>query len=341
MTTKNLEYYDQNPHELGSLDPETQEALMKELAAIDGAPAAAPVTPEPVKLAETPKADASDGDGKEKDESTAVLAPDGKSTIPYAVLQGERTQRAAAERALAEMGDTVTALNERLAALEAGEKDPGAKAGQSADEIEQAIAKLEEESPALGEAMREITSAMMATIRKQEEALTALTTDREQTDEELRREVNEQVQRAIDSQPALVAWKAGNPELWAQCGKIDDALKLDTAWQDKPYEERFAKVVEAMVAIHGESILPAGAPRAPKVEPPAPKPDAETIRKAAEAKLTAVEPKAITLTDMPPGAAPENSEQEKLENITVQQLHAKMAGMNPQQLQAYLRDVSV
>ena len=342
MTTKNLEHYIANPSDVDGLSEEEQQKLLAELTALDGAPPKeAPAKEAPAEPAKVAPAEGDDAKEPAKEPAKAdgevVLAPDGKSTIPYAVLQGERQARAAAEKALAEVTETMTSLTERIKALEAGDPDPG-KGGASADEIEQAIAKLEDEAPAVGESMREITSALLKTLREQEERLKALTETQEKTDEEIQNEVNEAVQRAIDAQPALVEWRANNPQLWAQAGKIDDALKLDPEWHDKPFEDRFAKVVEAMVAIHGDSIMPAGA-KAPEAKP-TPKPSAEEIKKAAEAALDKSKPKPVTLTDLPGGAPTEQSEEERVESMSPTQLLAKFQTMTAEQQQAYLRGFS-
>lgn len=347
MSKLTLEQLVADPSKFDPTDAEAHAAIMNELGAQEAPPKAKEPAKEPdedkPKEADDAKKEvakeAPEEPAKEPAKAEGVLAPDGKSLIPYAELQAAREGRRVAERALSEVTDQVVALNERIKALEEGRADPG-QDGKSADEIEAAFATLEEEAPSLVAPLRSAFDALLKQVRAQEDVVSSLKSTAEQTDEEIQKEVSTAVERAIDSQPALVAWRAQEDKrLWKQCQTLDNALREDPEWQDKPFEERFAQVVKSMVALHGDDILPASArPKEAKVETPGL--SSAQIKKAAEAKLNEAAPKAITLTDMPAGASPEQDEAERLENISPAQLLAKFDSMTPAQQQAYLRSVS-
>jgi len=333
-----------NPALVDSLDAEQHAALMREIAG--ESPEAAPATePKADEAAATDAAseatETSAAEPKvEKQEAvaeepkpTAILAPDGKSTIPYSVLQGERQARQAAEQATNRMGEQLAEMQERLKTLEAGDTP---KAAKEADDLRAEIAALADEAPALAPLHTKLVDRIEATEKKQAERDAA----DEEAREQARQRVIAEVNTNIDNNVALRTWKAERQDLFEEATAFDEVLAQQPQWQGKPMAERFAHVVNLMVANHeGEAILPAGA--TPKADPaPEPKkPDAAAIVKAAEAKLAKATPTVTTLSDLPAGAAPEQSEKEQLENMSITQVAARFEKMSPDQQQAYLRSV--
>jgi hypothetical protein len=342
-----------DPSKLDITDAAAHEAIMKELAALEGnAPAEAPKE-EPKAEAEPEKGDAAAAkteespaaktdDAKKEDAPKGVVAPDGKSIIPYGVLQGERTARQTAERALEEMSDRFAELQDRLKALESG-KPADATKSSDIDEINGQIDKLAEEAPEVAEMMRKIVSANQARVEELQAKLDKVETTQAKSEEEIEADINREVGEAIDNNPALTYWRAEKPELFAEAVAFDDVLKHRPEWQGKPFAERFEKVVKLVAADHaGEDILPAEPKQEPKVDPVKPKADPAAVAKAAEAKLAKAEqaPGVTTLSDLPAGAAIEQSEQEKLESMSSVELELKFRSMTPDQINAYLQKVS-
>lgn len=270
------------------------------------------------------------------DESDAagVATKDGKHVIPYSVLKSERERANRAEQLVRE-------TQERIAALEAAAKSgsQGAKDGEGA--------RTEAAQPAAGELSSEDLEALKEDFPTVHKALVALQAkasaieaglkpvvesqrDAEQT---AARTAYEQVQDAIDSVPKLAHIQAHDAAAFTMAKSLDATLRTDPAWADKPLSERFAKVVELLEVTRGPIQLPGAKPTAPS---------AEELAQAAKAKADAqarANRSAVptSLSEFPAGAPAANSEREAVEQMSVHQLHAKFAGMTPEQMDAYLQ----
>jgi hypothetical protein len=357
---RNLDHYISNPQDLDPTDAATVARLMQEAGGTMPTDKPDPDAPKgdaakaddaakgagDGKAADPPKEgddkpgtdakpDAKADDSKAEDgKGQAVLAPDGKSHIPYSVLKSEREGRAAAESATRDLAATVENLTAQLAALKAGKPADDADGNKTADEIEAEIEKIAAEAPALADSMRALIKAPLDAVRKLEEQVKSLSDDRAKEVTAEADAVNAEVQKAIDNNPNLVAWRTSeDTALWEEAKAVDTMLRSLPAWADKTFDQRFARVVELVAANHpGEDIVVKPAASEPsKEKPSAPaKPSQAEIEAAAARKLAATgAPKVATLTDMPAGAAPEQSESDKLENMSMLQLHAKFEGMTP------------
>jgi hypothetical protein len=340
----------EDPSKLDGLSAEEHAAIMKELAAVDGGESVPKVEPKADPVEEPEKTDDKSGaaktdDGKKEDPPTGVLAPNGKSIIPYGVLQGERNARQNAERALNDMSGTVVDLQERIKALESGKSTDAPKASEF-DTLNAEIDKLAEEAPEHAAVMRKIVEASQQQVTLLQEKLDKVDTNLAKSEEEIQAEIHREVATALDSNPALTHWKANNPELFAEAIAFDDVLKTQPKWDGKTFAERFEQVVKLVVADHaGEDILPevAKPKQDTKVDPvPAKTPDPVAVAKAAEAKLAKAEaaPGVTTLSDLPAGSPVEQSEQEKVENMSSAELWAKMSSMTPDKLTSFLQQVT-
>jgi hypothetical protein len=343
---RGLDHFTANPNDVANLTESEALALLAEMGGqvpvdpdVPKEPAAAEppkdepkVEPEkpaeaapPVKTEEPPK------------EGTAVLAPDGKSTIPYAVLQRERQRAAAAEGVVTEQTSLIDKLTARIEALEAGGK-PGTAAEK--DAIAEQIEALREEAPDVAAALATINEGINAKFAELQKTQSVISKAQEETEAEAQARVGREVQSAIDSNPALVHWRENNPDLYEEAKAFDNTLREQPAWAERTFSDRFAKVVELVVAMHDASVLP---PSDVKAAPPAQaKPAAltpEQIKAQALAKLATAAPPVTTITDIPGGKPAEQTESERVENMTVTQLAAKFDNMTPQQQQAYLASI--
>ncbi|HQR20114.1 MAG TPA: hypothetical protein PKV98_04570 [Burkholderiaceae bacterium] len=356
MTDKQrgLDHFISNPNDVANLTEAEALALLKEAGgdvpvdpdAPKAAPAAEPAKAEPAvePVKEEPKQEpkpeptpAAKADEPAK-EGTAVLAPDGKSLIPYAVLQRERQRAAAAEGTVSELTNLVDSLTERVKSLEAGGK-PATQ--DQKDEIAADIDRLREEAPDVADALAKINDRINARFEELGKKTAEVEKAQEETEAQALERIGREVQAAIDSNPALVHWRENNPELYEEAKAFDNTLRAQAVWADRPYSERFDKVVELVVAMHDKSVLP---PSAVKDEPkedvkPSAKLTPEQIKAQALAKLNEAAPPVTTITDIPGGKPAEQTENERIDNMTVTQLAAKFESMTPQQQQAYLASI--
>jgi hypothetical protein len=319
----------------------------EEPKAEDGEPAketaadAKPELKEEPKPAEEPPAKP-DAKADEKQEGTAVLAPDGKSTIPYAVLQKERDRARVAEGTVGELTDMVDKLTKRLEAQEASgnpatEKQVSENTA-AAEEITAAMEALRDEAPDVANALDKILGASNARIASLEKQLVDVTKSHEVSERAALQRINVDVQTAIDANPALVHWRENNPELYEEAKAFDNMLRQQPEWADRPFSERFDRVTKLVVASHDESVLPpsavktAAAAKAAALTP-------EQVKAQALAKLAGAAPVPTTITDIPGGKPAEQNEQERVETMDITQLGAKFMRMTPDEQQAYLAKI--
>lgn len=356
---RDIEHYVANPDDVANIDQATAARLLQEMGGLppptdepteEAKPAEAKPEPEakPAKEPDKPATDKPDAKAEEPKEGTAVLAPDGKSTIPYVVLQRERQrastadQRATtAEAAVSELTEMVDKLTKRIEAQEASGKPVTAKQegenAAAAEEISAVIEALRDEAPDVASAIDKIRAADNARIADLEKKLVDVTKSHEVTERAALQRINVDVQTAIDSNPALVHWRENNAELYEEAKVFDNMLREQPAWADRPFSDRFAQVVKFVVAAHDESVLPPAAAKA--ADPKGPALTAEQIKAQALAKLAKSAPVPSTLTDIPGGRPAEQTENERAENMDVTQLGAKFMRMTPEEQQAYLATI--
>lgn len=246
-----------------------------------------------------------------------VQAKDGKHVIPYSVLERERSRAARAESAL-------QALAAEIEQLKTGKPAAPAQVQLSEDEL----AQLDGDLPSVAKAIR----AQMAMV----ESLT-------NTVSQLQREQSvvvqtHEVEAAIAAIPDLAAWRDAasresdpDPLMFNRACDLDAVLRNDPVWANRSIAERFAKVVEAISALYG------GQSVAPKTEP-----DPADLKKAADAKLaSAPAPVPTSLSDIPGGAPPSQSDFETLESTSAVALGNRFLSMTPEQQDAMLARIGI
>jgi hypothetical protein len=312
VAEKNLDYYLQNPDELPS-DPEVIEGL---IAQQGGATETEQPEPEPTKEAEAPEPTTP----PEQQEPDVVLTKDGKRGIPYKVLASERERARVAEQAV----ETLTAQLEALKNSAPGEAPKPEAENALTDED---LAALGEDFPML----KKVIDGLTGQIQGLQETVTTLR-DREVSRIEVEaKSAGDSVQAAIDATPELLYWQQENPEMFERAVKFDDALLSDPNLKALPIGDRFARVVAIMEATYGKTELPPEYQKAP--------PAAELGSLAAKAIAKATQKVPRTLSDLPGGIPPAQSEQEQVESMSPRALEARMMKMSPDDLSAFLAKV--
>jgi hypothetical protein len=342
-----IEYYIEHPE---AVDP-TDSKLVERLLAATGEQPAEPEAEKPKEEAkpeaEKPKAEAKPETKPEvekpkeevkPEEPKGVLAADGKSVIPYSVLAGERQKNAQLNTAVGELTQVVNDLTATVESLQKGGEGKAPPSDAAIEKVRETIEKAREEAPWLAETLEAMLAGFDTKVKALNDRIETLTSARAQEETEIQNDVRREVTTAIDQVPVLAHLKASNPEAFATARAFDDQLKALPAWEGRPMVERFRKVAELTVAALGEDIVPAELRVAPQ---PAAKPQAKAgltdaeVKAAAQGKLKE-NPGVTTLTDLPGGASPAQTEEESLENISVQDLHRKFEKMSPDQIAAYV-----
>ena len=258
-----------------------------------------------------------------------VLAKDGKTVIPFAVLTSARERAKAAESLAEKQAQEI----ERLKAEKAGKTT--AQAEEAAVLSDEELAALAEDSPTLAK----ILKAQQGTITRLNEKINAVTTKTEQHEVEARTEAANAVQEAIDANPILAAWQVDEDQSrWNEAARMDRALRESPSWSGKSFNERFVKVVELTKAIFGEAVEPPKQDVKDVKVDKQPSPTEAEIKAAAEAKLAAKSKAAlpVSLSQIPGGTPPAVDERERVEQMSVQELGSKLLGMTKEQQEAYL-----
>lgn len=318
--TKDLAYYQNNPHELGNLSDAELDALAQGDTGSQpesGEPPEAAVT-DPVEVKEPAPATVE----PESAEPQGVATKDGKHIIPFEVLDRERKRVAELERIAREQAEQI----ETLAASATG-KEPE-KTGDDATVLSEAeLAELEVDYPAFGKLLR----AQQAQIKALGETVQNLNAEREQREEQGQRTVQQTIQEAIDDNPKLAYLQVQSPETWERAVRFDSTLRADPEWAEKSFADRFAKVVELYEATYGQIALATAKEPEPTKTP-------EELAKEAEAKLKAkAAPVPASLSAIPGGSTP------AADDVTAQlatksgpELTADFMRMSPQQIEAML-----
>lgn len=229
-----------------------------------------------------------------------VLGKDGQ-VLPHSVLKGAREEakqhRLAKQAAEAEAAQ----LREKLAAFEKGPaKDMRERAeeGLLTDEEREAFA----DSPVV---------KLEAAILEMRKLAKPEPTKAEAKPAQEERSVEDEVQEAIDSVPALATWQASDPVKWKRAVEQDDTLRESPRWKGRPEAERFAYVAQLVQAkrfddgeddsLERELLGPAPPPPSPPKEPTTPAKGRQDPAKLVEQARRAAP---NTLSDFKGGADP-------------------------------------
>lgn len=260
---------------------------------------------------------------KEEEDEPIVLNKSGKGAIPYSAHKGLRIENAT----LKEQLEAKEAKIQEFQALLQEKKDVkgDAKAVDVADAaLQKHLETLKQDFPELHQVISAVLDGSKKQADKLEETLAQLKREKEEAAAREAKTVNEQVTEAKENNPDLVHWELNDPEAWEEALAQDAALRSTAKWAKAPYEERFAEVVKRVRKIMPE----ASAPKTTK--------STEQVKAEAKAKLEkAPVRKPTTLSDIPSGADP-SSAKDDINNLSGQQLTAKLLNM-PEQRAAAMR----
>jgi hypothetical protein len=252
--------------------------------------------------------------------ASGVMSKDGKTVLPFAVVQSARAEKKAERDARLAAEAERDALRQQLEDLKAG-KTPTSTVD---DPLEAEIAEASVDFPLLGklyEQNKELRKEVQAMAKKAPAADTH--TDAHE------KSPADALQDDIDAVPVLATWQATDPEKFQRAQAIDVALHGSPKWRDKPRAERFAQVARQVAEEFDLQIDEPPAPTPTKTTPSRPDPKA-VIAKAARAAPN-------TLSDFKNGAP--DAGQERLERMPVTRQVARMAEMSDDEIDAYLARV--
>lgn len=261
-----------------------------------------------------------DAEGEEGEEPF-VEAADGKARIPYSVLQGERARRQELEARLRALEEGVGEQGRRDESDEPGDQAGEAEQGLSIDERIEAIKDL------VPDEVAELLSSMGEALKVSSER-TRFYEERELEREQVARDSRlNAVQEAIDSIPVLAEWQAADGDEWAEAVALDSALRALPKYAQMPAQDRFKEVVRRM----GGRLDDGGEQSTSKAG------DGGGQRPA---RPTPRDVPPTTLSDIPGGTPPEQSERDTIDKSDVTELYAQMERMTPDQISALLARVA-
>lgn len=267
---------------------------------------------------------------EQKDEGTPVVSPDGKGFIPYGVLKGTRQDLSDARRMLEE---TQARLQE-LESKAANSSTP--KAGQeieaeidatqkSIDDFEELLKPMEEDFPEFGKSLRVLHAKMESSLSSINERLAQTQTVANQVTEDRQAALIRARDESIDNNAHLSLWRSDDIDAWNLAAKHDERLRNDAEWRDKPFAERFAKVVQYTLVDKPDAKRPA----TPNTKDSQVDTDAR-VRAALEG--ASLDPPA-SLSHIPSGEAPVGTDMTDMSPV---QLEAMMEKMTPDQIGMFL-----
>ncbi len=186
-----------------------------------------------------------------------VSSKDGAHKIPYAVLEHERAEA----KRLREENESLRQAAAERDQLKAKLEKEGISLtdDQIAELTPEKLAELTEDYPAVGPAIKVLTSKLAALEAKSVQPVTTPATN--------------PIEAALQAVPDLLAWKDADADRFTFAVTVDEHLKSDPAWKDKPLSERFAEAAKRTRAAFGDAAPAAEQPGKPAAkEPPSSKP---------------------------------------------------------------------
>lgn len=265
-------------------------------------------------------------DGTNGERPKGIATQDGKHVIPYAVLEAARAESRRNAENSQRFSSELEQTKRQLQMLT-----------QQVNQAGMTPVKLPEES--------QITPEQIEMVRNEFPDLSGVFETMVQKIEYLQNaNANAQaaavvepagnpVADAIKATPDLEQWQSADPDRFSLAVHIDETLKSDPAWKDKPLAERFGEVVKRTKAAYGESV------EAPQTPAQATQPTAEELQKLADDKLAAVKT-ASSIPASPSDLGSTSTHQptllEQAASADHHQLTAMFSGMTEAQIDALL-----
>ncbi|NPC99417.1 hypothetical protein HOY33_01450 [Brenneria sp. hezel4-2-4] len=272
------------------------------------------------------------GQGQQAEQPKSILSKDGKHVIPYDVLEAERAEKRrvaeSSQRTAAELAETRRQLEVLTRQINAAGLQP-AQLPEKTQITPEQIASVRDSFP-------ELAGVLDSLVQKVEYLQSAQPAPVQQAASA------DPIMSALDATPDLKAWQTDDPDRFTLAVHIDETLKNDPAWKDKPLAERFGEVAKRTRAAYGETVESATQQQTPPAQD-AKQPTAEEIQqKAAAALATAAAAAQLPASPSDIGSTTSTSAASPLEqaaNADPEQLQAMFAGMTDAQIEALLEQL--
>ena len=252
-------------------------------------------------------------------EKPVVKTRDNKHEIPYEVLERERRARSEAEAQLRTLQEQLDKLNQG-GELNAQDKRDLAQID------DEAMTAIEQDLPEFAAVIK----AQMSQIQRLSDEINGLRQESQVSKQTKEQEVRDQIVAAIDAHPDLSAWREAavrdenpDPNRWERAVAFDRLLEKDPEWRDRSFADRFTKAAEMVKSFYGETTT-----RQEKT--------AEQLKREADAKLGSAGNIPNSLSDIPGGAPPAQSDTENMDQMSVYALGQKFESMTTEQMESYL-----
>ena len=257
----------------------------------------APSAAEQVDGQDDPAVTDQEDDQGEQAPAKGIASKNGQHIIPYEVLEAERAESKRWREEAEQMRAASVERDKLQALLE--------KNGIAADSDELSMEQIEQ----LAEDYPDVGKALVGFARKLQTM--------EQTSAPA---AANPVMEALDAVPDLKAWQGNDQDRFTFAITVDDQLKNDPAFADKPLAARFAEAARRTKAAFGDAV--AATTPAAKPEP-----------KAKDVDVIPRSPSQVGQTVQAP-----TSQAERYQAMSQEQLMAEMSSMTPAQIEALLSE---
>ncbi|EKO3566630.1 hypothetical protein [Vibrio metschnikovii] len=254
---------------------------------------------------------------QEEQKPKGVAAKDGEHVIPYDVLERERQEKQQLKEQLETMQKKQSDWEQSQRLLELRNKQLE-KLGVEPEDLPENLSVSDEQLEALMDDYPEIGKILKVIVAK--------TNANQAASQEPTEPVISPVVDVIEQNADLSAWRDQGGESWNKAVEIDEQLRADPQWADKPLAERFAEVVSLTKA----AMLPPTPDKAPELSEQDIKAKAEEVESKAKSTLPS-SPSAIGST-----SKHQPSELEQLANADAESLMAMMQGKSQAEIEALL-----
>lgn len=298
-------------------DPTTWDVDDKELTEL--AKTGAVATPEEPEAPVAPDAPAEVL--KTEPEPSAILAADGKNTIPYSVLRDTREDARAARVELARVSKELEALRAQPAASTPVVQE--APPQVLPENVQQHLKKIKEDWGDDIAAQAERTYWLEQRALQQQQTIEQLSQYLQNQQQQIQRTETEQIEDAIAASPKLSVWAEAEDQTWFdRATELHATLtKVDRNYASASWFAKMKVLPEKVEALFGVSMDTKGA--------------RDRVRSVLDSPPT-------SLSELSGGSPPEKTEYQKLEDLEGNALVDYMGKLadNPKKFEAYLRNMS-
>ncbi|XKY35153.1 hypothetical protein AB8599_08910 [Enterovibrio sp. 27052020O] len=266
-------------------------------------------------------------DQTQGDTPKGIAAKDGEHVIPYDVLERERE----ANRQLKEQIDAMQAKNDeyeqtqRLLSIRDKQLEKLGVAPQDLPEnvklTEEQLDALDEDYPEIGGAIRALAAQVNAFQSAKGAGGTndSSSTANTHTEQPTANHTSaDPVLDAINANQDLAAWRKSGGEQWNKAIELDDQLRADPQWANKPMAERFDEAARRTKAHFDQQV----------------KDKAAAAEDAAKQNALPNSPSELGSTNR------HSSLMDKAANASSEELQALMSGMSDDEINAFLSNAS-